>query len=97
MSWIISAVMMKKSVILTRRNIDELAKEAKIQHWAGMGRKSIIFAMYLTFAALFVIWFVVFLYDLAWLFKSVDKGSWGFGQIVAITMWPALYASTSIL
>ena len=43
--------------------------------------------VYLTFAALYLYGFVMFFKDLAWFAPLVDIHSWGFGQIVAVTVW----------
>ena len=74
-------------VALTRRYVKILEAKANIQDWSGKGRQMIVFLIYLTFAGFYVWWFRTFFIDLAWFAHLVDHKSWGFGQIVAITVW----------
>ena len=88
--WKIPALVMKTSMILvalTRRLINAWKEKARIQDWPGKGRRVIVFMVYLTFVGLYIWWFRSFFIDLAWFADLVDHHSWGFGQIVAITVW----------
>ena len=88
--WMIPALIIKtlmKSVTLTRRFVNAWKDKARIQDWPGKGRRIIVFMVYLTFMGLYVWSFRTFFIDLAWFASLVDHHSWGFGQIVAITVW----------
>ena len=89
-TWIKPILIMKAAVILIvfiRRYIDKWKTRATIQDWVGKGRRIVVFTMYMTFAALYIYGYALFFQDLAWFGPLVDKSSWGFGQIVAFTVW----------
>ena len=88
--WIVAALVMKTSMILvalTRRFVNAWKDKAMIQDWPGKGRRTIVFMVYLMFMGWYIWWFRTFFIDLAWFVDLVDHHSWGFGQIVAITVW----------
>lgn len=74
-------------VVLTRRYVKRWKDKARLQDWPGKGLKIVVFLIYLAVVALYIWLFTTFFIDLAWFSGLVDQHSWGFGQIVAITVW----------
>lgn len=74
-------------IALTRHYADNLKDKARMQDWPGKGRRMVVFLVYLTFLGVYIGWFRTFFIDLAWFADLVDQDTWGFGQIVAITVW----------
>lgn len=88
--WINLALLVKTAMVLValaRRYVDKWKDEARIHDWPGKGRRMIVFMVYLAFMGVYVGWFRTFFIDLAWFAPLVDRDSWGFGQVVAITVW----------
>ena len=88
--WIIPALVIKTSMILvalTRRFVNAWKDKARIHDWPGEGKRIIVFMIYLIIMGWYIWWFRTFFIDLAWFADLVDHNSWGFGQIVAITVW----------
>lgn len=72
----------------SRRAYQDLRTQASTIDWPRTLISAAIFSFYLIFFGLYIHWFKVFIQDLAWFaYNGVDRHSWSFGQIVAISVW----------
>ena len=72
----------------SRRAYQDVRTHASTLDWPRTLISATIFSLYLLFFGLYIHWFKIFIQDLAWFaYNGVDRHSWSFGQIVAISVW----------
>lgn len=72
----------------TRRVYQDVKTHVSTLDWPSTITSAAVFSMYLVFFGLYIHWFKIFIQDLEWFaYNGVDRNSWSFGQIVAITVW----------
>lgn len=72
----------------SRRAYQDVRSHASTLEWSRTLISATIFSFYLVFFGLYIHWFKIFIQDLAWFaYNGVDRHSWSFGQIVAVSVW----------